>query len=186
MKLITLSVNPPSSSRLHHFLPLITMSSPSSVIVLSMLVASLDATPGSVMANADLMSWFMRGVRYFSFCDLVPNMWRTSMLPVSGAWQLKHSEPRRDRPIISAHFPYSTLDIPETAGRKRFHSPRSFALALRASRDSSLFHLFSWSKYPLWRVAVSMGRMCSSRKSRTWRKDRKEGEREREGEEDRG
>ena len=40
----------------HHFSPLITYSSPSKTAVACMLVASEEATPGSVIPNADLIS----------------------------------------------------------------------------------------------------------------------------------
>ena len=51
----------------HHFSPLITYSSPSSSILLSILVASEEATFGSVMAKADLISPSKRGCNHFSF-----------------------------------------------------------------------------------------------------------------------
>src|SRR3546814_10851102 len=46
----------------HHFLPLMTTSSPSRIAVACMLVASLDATSGSVMQNAERISTASRGL----------------------------------------------------------------------------------------------------------------------------
>jgi hypothetical protein len=66
------------------------------------------------------------------------------MLPVSGAWQLKTSDPMSDLPITSAHLPYSTLDMPDTAGRKRFQSPSSFAFSLSGSSSTDSFHASSF------------------------------------------
>ena len=46
-------------------------------------------TPGSVIAKQDLISPLRSGIKYFSFISSVPYLTRTSMLPVSGALQLK-------------------------------------------------------------------------------------------------
>ena len=54
-----------------------------------MLVASEDATSGSVMQNAERMSARSSGASHCSCCSGVPNSVSTSMLPVSGAAQLK-------------------------------------------------------------------------------------------------
>ena len=53
-----------------------------------MLVASEDATSGSVIAKADRISPASSGSSHRFFCSSVPNMCSSSMLPVSGAWQL--------------------------------------------------------------------------------------------------
>ena len=76
----------------HHFRPLITNSSPSLTMEDSMLVASEEATAGSVMAKHDLISPSSSGFSHLSCCSSVPYLTRTSMLPVSGALQLKGSE----------------------------------------------------------------------------------------------
>ena len=76
----------------HHFLPLITYSSPTLAMEDSMFVASEEATLGSVMAKQDLISPSRSGFSHFSFWSSVPYFTRTSMLPVSGALQLKTSE----------------------------------------------------------------------------------------------
>ena len=57
-------------------------------MVISMLVASLDATWGSVIKNADRISPLSSGSSHFLFCASVPYLARTSILPVSGAAQL--------------------------------------------------------------------------------------------------
>ena len=54
-----------------------------------MLVASEEATSGSVIANAERIVPSSSGESQRSFCSGVPNMRSTSMLPVSGAAQLK-------------------------------------------------------------------------------------------------
>ena len=67
-----------------------------------MFVASLEATAGSVMANADRISPSRSGWSHRSCCAGVPNMVRISMFPVSGAEQLHACEAMCDRPMISA------------------------------------------------------------------------------------
>ncbi len=108
----------------HHLVPLMTYSSPSRVIEHSMLVASLLATYGSVIANPERIVPSSSGSSHCSFCSVVPNRWRVSMLPVSGAWQLIASGKMSTlQPEISASCAYSTLVSPLTSGRNRFHSP---------------------------------------------------------------
>ena len=65
----------------HHFLPLITYWSPSLTIEAWMLVASEEATAGSVMAKHDRISPSSSGVSHCSWCSFVPYFIRTSMLP---------------------------------------------------------------------------------------------------------
>ncbi len=67
-----------------------------------MLVASDDATAGSVMAKAERISPSRSGCSHSSCCSAVPNIARISMFPVSGAEQLQASEAIGDRPMISA------------------------------------------------------------------------------------
>ncbi len=73
----------------------------------SMLVASEEATSGSVIANALRISPSSSGRSHCSFCSGVPNWVSTSMLPVSGAEQLIASGPMWLRPEISASGAYS-------------------------------------------------------------------------------
>src|ERR1035438_8102478 len=130
----------------HHLRPRITYSSPSRVIVVAMLVASLEATSGSVMQNADLIVPSSSGRSQRSCCSGDPNSDSTSMLPVSGAAQFSASGASVGlQPVISASGAYCKFvsggsgrlaglklatawaDLPV---RKRFHSPRLRASAL--------------------------------------------------------
>ena len=98
---------------IHHLRPLRTYSSPSRTIEVSMLVASDDATSGSVIANADRMLPSSSGASQRSFCSGLPNMASTSMLPVSGAAQLSAGGARCPaRPVISASGAYWRLVRP--------------------------------------------------------------------------
>jgi hypothetical protein len=86
----------------HHFCPLMMTSSPSTRHVAFMLVASLDATAGSVMANPDRIVPSRSGSSHSAFCASEPYCTSTSALPVSGAAQLKTSGARKLRPVTSA------------------------------------------------------------------------------------
>ncbi len=58
------------------------------------------------------------------------------MLPVSGAEQLKGSEPSIERPMISASGAYSRLLSPapsSDSGKNRFHRPSALALSFSSS-----------------------------------------------------
>ena len=57
---------------LHHFRPLRTISSPSTTAVAAMLVASEEATSGSVMQKVDRMRPSSSGVSHRSFCSSLP------------------------------------------------------------------------------------------------------------------
>ncbi len=111
-----------------------------------MLVASEEATSGSVMANAERIWPSSSGSSHCDFCSAVPNMWSTSMLPVSGAAVLVASGASApDQPMISARWAYSTLFRPLTSGRNRFHSPRSRASALSSSTTGG--SVWSWGPF---------------------------------------
>src|SRR5919197_5867959 len=75
----------------HHLWPLITYSSPWRVIDDSMFVASDDATFGSVIANAERILPSSSGSSHCFLSSSLPYRSKTSMLPVSGAEQLKIS-----------------------------------------------------------------------------------------------
>src|SRR6185503_12521231 len=75
----------------HHLVPLITYESPSRWILVAMLDASDEATSGSVMQNADLISPSSSGLSQRACCCGEPNSASTSMLPVSGAEQFSAS-----------------------------------------------------------------------------------------------
>ena len=121
----------------HHFRPLITYSSPSRRIVLWMFVASDEATSGSVIEKHDRISPASNGSSHRRLCSSVPNRSSVSMLPVSGAEQLKTSGAMGERPMISHSGAYSRLERPaprSESGRKRFHSPAALASAFSSSR----------------------------------------------------
>ncbi|GAA1518228.1 hypothetical protein GCM10009788_22860 [Nocardioides humi] len=106
-------------------------------MVIAILVASDDATSGSVIANAERIRPSSRGSSQRLRCSSVANSASVSMLPVSGAWQLIASGAiTGDQPVISAIGAYAALPSPEADGRKRFHRPRSRADALRSSITS--------------------------------------------------
>ena len=111
MKIIILHLGSPAPE-VHHFSPLMTYSSPSSTIELEMLVASEEATFGSVIPKADLISPASRGSNHSFFCSSVPYLSRTSIFPVSGAEQLKTSEAIPTVPINSDKGAYSRLVKP--------------------------------------------------------------------------
>jgi hypothetical protein len=101
-----------------------------------MLVASLEATSGSVIANAERMRPSNSGRNHMSCCSGVPNWVSTSMLPVSGAEQLQASLAMLLRPMISASGAYSALVSPgphSLWGWNRFHRPRVCASAFSSS-----------------------------------------------------
>src|ERR1700688_280525 len=56
----------------HHLHPLFTYLSPSATMLALMLVASEDATSGSVIAKQDRISPASSGFSHFSFCSAVP------------------------------------------------------------------------------------------------------------------
>ena len=86
----------------NHLRPLSTISSPSTTALSSMLVASDDATPGSVIRNALRIRPSSSGSSHSSFCAWLPYLSSTSMLPVSGALQLKTYGAMNDLPVSSA------------------------------------------------------------------------------------
>src|SRR5260221_5862617 len=97
----------------HHLRPLITYSSPSRSILVAMLVASDEATSGSVMQNADLISPSSSGSNHRWTCSALPNSASTSMFPVSGAAQFSASGAIAPlRPVISASGAYWGLVSP--------------------------------------------------------------------------
>src|ERR1700722_1487641 len=86
----------------HHFSPFKTHSSPSSLASIAILVASEEATPGSVIRYAERARPSNRSGSQCVFCSGEPKRSITSILPVSGAEQLKTSEAWGDQPISSA------------------------------------------------------------------------------------
>src|SRR6185503_6924200 len=168
MKMRTLQRGSPMPE-VHHLSPLITYSSPSRVMLDSILVASEDATFGSVMAKADRILPSSRGSSQRFLCSSLPYRSSTSMLPVSGAEQLKTSGAMGERPMISQSGAYSRLVRPaprSLSGRNRFQRPRSRALALSSSMMGGICHRvgpeLSWSE-----KTCSLGTTCLFMKSVT-------------------
>src|SRR5712692_777375 len=127
----------------HHFLPLRTISPPSTTAVARMLVASEEATSGSVMQKVDRIRPFSKGSSQRCCCSGEPYFHSTSMLPVSGALQLKISGARKLLPISSARGAYSTVFRPAPSvgsGRKRFQRPLERALVLSSSTSGETLH----------------------------------------------
>ena len=87
---------------MNHLRPLMTQSPPSRAIEVRMLVASDEATSGSVMAKDERIAPSSSGFSHCSFCAGVAARCSSSMLPVSGALQLKTSDAQSMRPMISA------------------------------------------------------------------------------------
>src|SRR3954466_3211378 len=107
MKILQLGFIAPEAN---HFRPLITYSEPSLTIDSEMFVASEDATSGSVIANADRIFPLINGSSHSLRCHSLPNMERTSMLPVSGAAQfVAVGAILGERPMISASGAYCRL-----------------------------------------------------------------------------
>lgn len=116
-------------------------------------VASLEATAGSVIANADRISPSSRGWRYFFFYYSFAYSIRVSlfmyyfiikyMFPVSGAEQLNTSGAKKLIPINSQMNAYSrwVSPFPYTGNvQNRFHSPLALAFYLRCSRWGITVH----------------------------------------------
>mmetsp|Transcript_33854 Transcript_33854/g.91632 ORF Transcript_33854/g.91632 Transcript_33854/m.91632 type:complete len:307 (-) Transcript_33854:228-1148(-) len=102
---------------IHHLRPLMTYSPAASsrVIAALMFVASLEATPGSVMAKQERMRPSSNGFSHCSFCACVPNRAMVSMFPVSGEAQFIASAASSmwfDVPMISHKEPYWKLERP--------------------------------------------------------------------------
>ncbi len=95
-----------SAPVIHHLRPLITYSSPSRSMRVAMLVASDEATSGSVIANDERISPSSSGCSQRFCCSGLPKVASTSMLPVSGAEQLSEAGARWLRPVISASGAY--------------------------------------------------------------------------------
>src|SRR5690348_11131354 len=100
-----------------------------------MFVASEEATAGSVIRNAERILPSSSGSHHCLFCSGVPYLSSVSMLPVSGAEQLKTSGAHSTRPMISQSGAYSRLvSVPPCVfGRQRFQSPASRAFGFSAS-----------------------------------------------------
>src|ERR1700739_254030 len=115
----------------HHLCPLITYWSLSRTMLAAMLVASEEATAGSVIAKHERISPANNGRSQRSFCSGVPYRASTSILPVSGAEQLNTSGAMKLRPMISQSGAYSRFVSPapyslSEINRFHNHAARSF------------------------------------------------------------
>ena len=142
----------------------------------AMLVASLEATSGSVMAKAERISPSSSGLSQRRLASSEPKRAMVSMLPVSGAEQLKTSLAQSTRPMISASGAYSWLLRPAPAkpaacalstGKNRFHKP-----AWRASGLSRSMVCSGVQRLPAavlaaisWAMAASAGYTWASMKA---------------------
>ncbi len=110
-----------------------------------MFVASEEATSGSVIAKQDRISPASSGCNHCFFCASLPYRTRTSILPVSGAEQLKTSGAKcAQRPMSSQSGAYSTFVNPAPSSlsrRNRFHRPAARAFGFSASVMAAGFHL---------------------------------------------
>src|SRR6267378_74677 len=98
-----------------------------------MLVASEEATAGSVIAKDERISPARRGFSQRSCCSFVAKRTSVSILPVSGAEQLNASGAIGERPMISHNGAYSRLVRPapcSLSGRNKFHRPAARAFLL--------------------------------------------------------
>src|SRR3954466_14167185 len=87
-----------AAPEMNHFRPETTYESPSSRIVVARFVGSDDATSGSVMEKQERISPRSRGSSQDLRWSGVAKRCSTSMLPVSGAEQLKTSLLQKYRP----------------------------------------------------------------------------------------
>ena len=154
---------------IHHLRPLRTYSSPSRTMLSSMLVASEEATSGSVIANADRISPSSNGSSHRCFWASVPATTSVSMLPVSGAAQFRAGGARWiERPVISASAAYCRFvrPAPCSPGRNRFHKPRERASARSSCRTGAESQAQRFgSSASCSRNTGSLGYTCASMKS---------------------
>ena len=127
MTTIAIAKSAPTAPEVNHLWPSTTHSSPSSVALACNSVGSEPETSGSVIEKQERIRPSSRGSSHLSLCWSVPCSARISMLPVSGAAQLKAIAAAIGlRPISSQSRPYSQLVSPgpkRSSGMKRFQRP---------------------------------------------------------------
>ena len=116
---------------IHHLCPDTVTVFPFLSIGAQILVASLLATAGSVMAKQLLISPRSKGSNHSIVCLVVPNRISTSMFPVSGAEQLKISLAKGHLPMISAMSMYSLFDRPGPRSLHRYFGVQGGAMHRR-------------------------------------------------------
>lgn len=129
---------------MYHLRPVTTYSSPSRRMSVVMLVASEEATSGSVIANAERISPASSGSSHCFCCRSSPNWASTSMFPVSGAAQFRAVGANcGERPVISASGAYWRFVRPapcSASGRNRFHRPWLRACSFSSSTTAGVSH----------------------------------------------
>ena len=127
MTSITIASEAPTAPEVNHLWPLITHSSPSSSARACSVRGSEPATSGSVIEKQERISPSSSGRSQRCFCSSVPCSAMISVLPVSGAEQLKAIGAIAGlRPISSQSTPYSQLVSPapcSSSGMNRFQRP---------------------------------------------------------------
>ena len=113
MTTIAIATSAPTAPEVNHLCPLMTHSPPSRTAWVWSVVGSEPETSGSVIEKQLRISPSSSGLRKRSRCSSVPCSARISMLPVSGAAQLKAIGATTGlRPISSQRMPYSQLVRP--------------------------------------------------------------------------
>ena len=113
MTTIAIAIEAPTAPDVNHLWPLMTHSSPSRTARVWSVVGSEPETSGSVIEKQLRISPSSSGRSQRSFCSSVPCSARISMLPVSGAEQLKAIGAIAGlRPISSQRTPYSRFVNP--------------------------------------------------------------------------
>ena len=86
---ITIQKEAPSAEEVNHFRPLITYASPSRTAAVSIQVGFDPGRSGSTMPIQLRIAPSMSGFKNVCFCLSLPKWDSNSILPISGAWQLK-------------------------------------------------------------------------------------------------
>ena len=134
----------------------------------AMLVASDEATSGSVMPKAERVLASSSGCSQRAFCSGVAQFCSAIMLGTSGAWQLKTSGAQNSRPMISASGAYSRLEsrVPgsssASSGRPRFHRPAARALRCRSPMKGAASPLATCASQARWRGSTSWSKKACS------------------------
>jgi len=84
-----MAMRAPSAAVVNHFRPSMTQLSPSSRARVAIHAGFEPGIAGSVMEKQLRMRPAASGSSQVRFCSAVPNSWRISMFPTSGAWQWK-------------------------------------------------------------------------------------------------
>ena len=138
MTTIAIASSAPTAPEVNHLWPSITHSSPSRTARACSRVGSEPETSGSVIEKQERIRPSSSGSSQRSRCSSVPCSARISMLPVSGAAQLKAIGAAAGlRPISSQSSPYSQLVRPgpkRSSGMKRFQRPSDLARSRISTR----------------------------------------------------